>query len=192
MNAFKILLEKFDAILREYNPVNYEKLQEPLSRAEIERYLNCAKIEDEDFRLLLTWKNGFDFSHATCLDSRIFKSGALLSLEDITGMTKASKEIWASSFIPLITDGSGDFILFNNNKDAGYGKLHLYSVGLLFIEDPISCYDSIYSMVETTIAAYEQGIILYNEADDWLETDIGAYWDMAKKYNKSSEYWKLE
>jgi hypothetical protein len=192
MNPFKILLERFDAILREYNPVNYELLQEPLARAEIAHYLKMTGVEDEDFRLLLTWKNGFDFSHGVNSDHRIFKSGGLLSLENITYLSNSCREKWKSSFIPLITDGGGDYVLFNNEKKTGYGKLYLYTAGLSFVEEPISCYDSIYTMVETTIAAYEREIMAYNAADEWMEMDINGYWNIAKKYNKDSEYWKLE
>ena len=45
MNNFKTLLEQFDAALRKYNPVNYTKLQPPLPKKEINRYLTNFELK---------------------------------------------------------------------------------------------------------------------------------------------------
>ena len=51
---------EFDSVLREYNPVNYKKLEEALPKARIEEFMEEFNVEDETYRALYLWKNGAD------------------------------------------------------------------------------------------------------------------------------------
>lgn len=192
MNSFKVLLKKFDSVVKKHNPVNYEKLQKPLYENTISDYLKGLDINDETFRLLFKWKNGFDFTHGDDPRNQIFDFGALLSLERILKLEKLGLDIWKKTFVPIISSGDGDYILFNNKRGENYGKLHLYSAALLFIENPISYYDSIYTMIETTIEAYEKKILVYDPKNNWLNDNVKDFHTLAKRINKRSDYWKLD
>ena len=190
MNSFKLLLEKLDATLRRYNFDNYKKLQPPLPESEINSYLKSLGIKDENFKLLFSWKNGFDFRTEGKTRTQMFDRGALLTLEYILECKNDDKEDWEKTYIPLISTNDGDCLLFNNKKGKDYGKLHLYSVSALFIDNPASFYDSIYTMM--AIKAYERKILVYSSNDNWLYEDFEEFHRLAKKYNKLSDFWKLD
>ncbi len=183
------LIKDFDDTLRKYNRQNYLKLQPSLPNDKIELYLKEIKVVNEDFRALVRWKNGFDFSDGEDLTYQLFDCGALLSMEHMYKLTMGDSNLWAKNFIPLITDGSGDFLLFNNSKKHGYGKLHLYSVSRLFIDSPISYYDSIATMLKTTIEAYQTKALKYDSGDAWLNQEFQLYRTIAIKHNPKSQYW---
>ena len=194
MNSFKLLLEKFDVTLRKYNLPNYEKLYPPLSDKEIDTRLNELGINDKNFKSLFTWKNGYDPDQNVNVLCQVFEFGALLSLDAIKDTVNANKNDarWDNQLlIPLVTDSTGQYILFNNEPGNDYGKLYLYSASLLVAIETIGYYDSISAMIETTIEAYEQGIQKYDEVEDWLDTDIKGYRKIATKYNVHSKYWAL-
>ena len=192
MNSFKLLLEKFDVTLRKYNLDNYKKLQPPLPENEIDNYLNELGVKDENFKLLFCWKNGFDFRTEGKTRTQMFNFGTLLTLQYILEYKNDDPDFWEKTYIPLISTNDGDCLLFNNKKGKDYGKIHLYSPALLFIDNPISCYDSIYTMIETTIKAYEKKILVYDPDDNWLEENVKEFHILAKKYNQLSDYWKLD
>jgi hypothetical protein len=98
---------------------------------------------------------------------------------------------WEKKFISIVINGSGDAILFNNEKGKDNGKLHLYSVPLFFTDEPISIYDSIESMVKTTIQAYEQKVFVYDEKEEFLDIDFDKFNKLAIEMNPNSEYWKV-
>jgi len=183
------LLNKYDDTLRNYNPSNYEKLQAPLSVEKIEEHLHNFGVDDENLKALFHWKNGFEGENS---GDRIFKKGGLLSMEYILKLSSLSlsEDLWKDTFIPLVSEGGGDYLLFNKEKGPDYGKLHLYCVSLLYIDEPISYYDSIYSMIKTTIDAYEEKVLIFDELNgSRLKYDIDAFNSIAKKNNKHSDFW---
>src|SRR5438876_662246 len=124
MNSFKLLLEKFDMTLRKYNLSNYEKLYAPLQDKEIDIRLNELYIKNEDFKTLFAWKNGYDPDHNVNILCQVFELGTLLSLDAIISTVSANKNNsrWDNQLlIPLITDSTGEYILFNNEQGNDYG-----------------------------------------------------------------------
>ena len=98
-------------------------------------------------------------------------------------------EVWPDdSYIPLINDGCGSFIMFNNKPGIDYGKLCLHSPSLSFVE-PITYYDSVYTMIETTIEAYKQNVFVYDSPNDFVDQDIDRFHEIGKEFNKNSKYW---
>ena len=194
MSNLNNLLNEFDIVLRKHNYNNYKKLLSPLEEQDISIYLDKLDINDAQFNELFQWKNGFDIHNSINLRCQIFEYDFLLSIQSIIETTTSYRlmSVWENKFIPLLTDTTGQFILFNNEKGINYGKLYLYSVGLTFIEEPVSQYDSIYSLIETTIHAYEYGVFQYNDKQDWLDIDIKKFNELGKKFNNKSDYWNLE
>ncbi|MDP4252840.1 MAG: hypothetical protein Q8938_02450, partial [Bacteroidota bacterium] len=62
MKDMKILLAELDSILREKNPENYKKLQDPLPEKEVSERMKALGVEDQAFKDLFLWKNGVDIS----------------------------------------------------------------------------------------------------------------------------------
>ena len=174
MGKFKMLLEEFDNVLKEFNQFNYNQLQPPLADKEIERYLKSIDIEDEDVFSLYKWKNGI--ANGTG-NSMIFKfETTMLSLENVVKFKNSNNlEIENPNGFIMLFDNEEDCFLFNTNRGKDYGKLHLYSVPLLSIENPLPYFDSLSTMFETTILQYKKKALVYNIEEKFLDSnnDIG-------------------
>jgi hypothetical protein len=194
MSELQELIIQFDSTLKKYNFINYKKLYDPLSSELLSIELNKLNIDDLNFKIMYQWKNGYDPDSNFGESCDIFDFGTLLSLEAINSCTANNNSItrlWDNYFIPLITDTTGQYILFNNRKqNRDYGKLFLYSVSILGI-NPISYFDSIFTMINTTIKAYEANILSYDPDENWLNMNVDDFKIIAKKHNPRSDYWKL-
>lgn len=193
MKPLELLLNEFDEILRKYNPVNYERLYPPLVESELDTLLKKLKIKNEDFTTLYKWKNGFNFTIDSYICFDIFFNGTLLSLdlvqEDILFNQKHGT--WRNSLIPLIGNDEREWLLFDNRKGKDYEKIFFYSPSIPSAAiRPIKCYDSLCSLVKTTIEAYRKGILIYDKHEDWLKRDVFKYYELARDLNPNSEYWK--
>jgi hypothetical protein len=193
MNALNILLERFGATLKEFNPVNFSRLYPPLPSDRITGLLKQFDCEDEDMRILFSWKGGFDpalNANTRCMifDFRSF----LCSLDSMVYLLEDNKTDprWEGPYLPLLRDDTGQFLIFNNGFGENRGKIHLYSSSLGFINDPISYYDSIPAMIETTLLSYEQEAFIYDDTEDRLKIDRRKYAKIAKEINRKSAYWE--
>ena len=192
MDSINSLFAEFDDILKKYNTDNYRKLNSPLPGQKIDPYLKEFKISDSNFKLFYSWKNGNDLDDISRESCQIFNFGSLVSLDSVSKFIKRSDLYWDHFFIPIIATGDGDYLLYNNNeKEDDYGRLHLFSPSLLFIEEPISYYDSIFAMLKTTTEAYKQSALSYNSMENWLDINIDKYYEIAKRINIDSKYWTL-
>lgn len=191
MKTFLELIEELDKILKISNAFNYQKLYPGVAVVEIDYYFHKLGIEDEYLRSLYSWKGGYNPDKVPGDLCQIMEFDVFLSMEAITGHIEANKthESWEDKFIPLVTDTTGQFILFNTEESDDYGKLYLYSTSLL-IQKPISYYDSIYKMIETVIEEYKQGALVYDRQQDWLNCDIKKIRNIAGKINIKSDYWR--
>ncbi|MDP4256544.1 MAG: hypothetical protein Q8938_21285, partial [Bacteroidota bacterium] len=119
----------------------------------------------------------------------LFVFGVLFSME---GVAEYAEFDPGSPFIPLIGDVTGDMLLFNNSRDGDRGKLHIYSVSLLSIDEPYTYFDSINTMAETTIRAYKEGALSIDRRDGRLAVDTDRHRKIAAKMNPGSAFWKLK
>lgn len=191
MKLFKTLLDEFDKILKEKNLPNYEKLAKPLPVIEIDQYFEKLNIRNQDLHLLYEWKNGFDASRPGRCDITDF--GPFLSLESMVKYIELNlnEDIWPHTYIPIINDFSGSFIMLNSQSGVNDEKLYLYSPSLLFVE-PITYYDSVYAMLETTIESYNRNVFVYNPINDFLDINMIEFRKIGKAINKKSKYWSIE
>ena len=179
-------------ILLEYNKVNYKKLLKNVSSKEVDYYLNLLQVENPEFKLLVEHIGGNSINEIIENECQIFQFGSILSLEEMVEHTNMIEPLWIKTFIPMVANGDGEYLLFNNDiGEKNFGKLHLYSPSLLFVNDPISYYDSIFCMILTTIQAYKKGFLKYDVDEDWLDHDMDGLFQIAKNINKDSDYWKL-
>ena len=185
MQTIKSLLVELDAVLKQYNTPEYKKLQPPLPDSDIDKFLQEIGIHDENIKALFQWKNG-EKEDSYC---QMMNYGGMQSLEIIKEWRMIDRP-FDQFLIEIITDNGEESLLFNNKKGPYYGMIYIYSIGLLYIEHPISYFDSLTSMIKTTIEAYKTKAFKYDKEDNWLDIDFKKYSVIAKKYNKKSAYWK--
>jgi hypothetical protein len=195
MTSFELLLNEFDLALRKYNPVNYARLYPPLAELELEASLKNLKINNEDFGTLYKWKNGFDFNLNIFISCQIFDRGTLLSMSLVRQevLLNQEEDTWKKTFIPFIANATGEYLLFNNEMGKDYEKIFFYSPSISSAAlKPVSCYDSLALLIETTINAYKNNIFEYEEKRDRLKRDVYKYFELAKAKNSKSDFWKSE
>jgi hypothetical protein len=193
MEPFNVLLARLDSVLKKFNPVNYERLYPPLPPERLSAVFGQLECDDEDMRTLFSWKGGFDPELNPKQRCMIFDFNSYLCSPDSMVYLLEDNEDdprWVGPYLPLLRDDTGQFLIFNNTPGKEHGKIHLYSSSLGFIDEPISYYDSIPAMIETTIQAYEQGALVYDDAKDWLRKDRQKLAGISKAINRQSEYWK--
>ncbi len=184
MTETKLLLKELDSVLRKYNMSEYLKLQPPLSDEEIDKYFEEFGIADEDLKALFQWKNG-EQVESYC---QLMDNGGIQSLQEIKNYLSFDKP-YDSDLLEIISDNGEEALLFNKRKGPHYGKLYFYSVPCLYIEHPISYFDSINAMLQTTIEAYKEGVYQYDSEERWLNIDLKKFAVIAKKINPNSRYW---
>lgn len=194
MKSLELLLTELDEVLRNNNPVNYERLYPPLTELNLEVVLRNLKIKSEDFRTLYEWKNGFDFTTDSYICFDIFFNGTLLSLdlvqEDVLFNEKEGR--WRDTLIPLIGNDEREWLLFDNRKGKDYEKLFFYSPSIPSAAiKPVTCYDSILAMVDTTIAAYRNGIVQCDPDENCLNFNVDRYFALARERNPKSQFWMM-
>jgi len=91
MSSFKLLIEKFDAILKQYNLPNYKKLYPSLDESEINGKLKKLNVMDEDFKTLYLWKNGYDAFLNFGELCQIFDRDTFLPLDTVIGIVSTNK-----------------------------------------------------------------------------------------------------
>ena len=187
------IIEKFDFILQKNNMPNYKKLNPPLIKNQVSQILENLKITDNNFIALYLWKNGSDLNKSLGNLCWIVKFGTIMPLEEVYETYVSNNTIdgrWDSPWlIPFITDTTGQYLLFNNEKGPNFGKIYLYSASLLDAIDTIIYYDSLKNLFQTTIEAYIMGSISY-EPNGNLQINSTEYKKIATSLNPLSDYWK--
>ncbi|MFT3748121.1 MAG: hypothetical protein QM768_07380 [Agriterribacter sp.] len=183
--SFKKLLAEFDSVLKEFNPLEYNKLLAPFSPKETElKLINELGINDSNFKDFFSWKNGEE-EDSYC---EIMEYGGPMSIDAIKE-TISNYFHFEPMLIPFISEGE-QMLLFNKKNGRNYGKIYLYSVPELYIEHPISYYDSFESMISTTITAYKKKIYSYDFSKKKLRYDYDELHRHIKEMNPNSEFWK--
>ncbi len=183
MKNFEALLHDFEEILKKYNKVSYNKLQPALAEADIRILLQKVGIDDENVYTLYKWRNGVETSNLS--DSMIFQFAcSMLSLDEVNYYYKNNlPEHDEDGLVTLFESPYGEVFLFNTNKGGDYGKIHLYSVSLLLIENPRTYYDSLSTMIETTINLYLKSGLIYDEKENFLDEDTAINIEIYEQYN---------
>lgn len=182
------MLIEFEAVLKQYNPEGLESLEAPLLQKERESLFHELGVNDSDLREIFSWRNGcaedkveytpmFEFSMVLCKLEDIVK----YKKENIFGVTEIDSLL-------LVFANQEEGFLFNYKKSEDYGRIHLYSVPLLSIDEPLPYYDSLTSMIKTHIEYYRLGILSYRQLNSYLEMDIDAGFDIYNKYNPISRF----
>lgn len=155
----------------------------PLSSDEVKEKLYGLGIRDDDFIAFYNWKNG-QREDSYC---EMIEYGGPFSIEEIYEAI-AGYHNYDPMLVPLISEGE-QMLLFNKKPGNNYGKIYFYSVPQLYSDFPISYYDSITSMIETTIVAYKKGLYIYDFNRNKLRFDYYKLHDFIKSMNPQSKFW---
>lgn len=187
MSIAKHLVE-FEEQLRKFNPIEYNKLQDPISDVDIEKYLQEIIFDHPEILALYHWKNGAKPND----DCRIMIFGAFLPLENLVQKHKLDRDNspYDKDLIVIVDDIEEKLLINSKNSSSHFGKIYLYSVPSLYIDFPISIYDSLDTMIETNIVAYKKKIFIYNYQNATFNYDFSQYSKIAKELNRESMFWR--
>ncbi len=184
------LLQELDIVLRKVNNRNYLKLQAPLSESELDIMFGRLNIQDPDLRKFYQWKNGFNVRSGLGVLDQIFDFGVPMPLDVLmNSIDQGFRD--NKNLIGIVGDCSGDFLLYNRQIGDDFGKIHIESTSLLFIDNNPVIYDSVLKLVETTLAAYKEGALYFLDNKPFLEQDLDKYGKIARVINKHSDFWFL-
>jgi hypothetical protein len=189
MSRFEEKLSAFAEILLEKNPDSFVLYQPALTTKEVELSFNEMNVTDTNLLALYNWRNGIQ-QFESLNKEKIFEFGNLISLDIVKDMYSRIDDFYdfdSKELIPIIGNSAGDVLFFNNNRGKDYGKIHLYCVSLLYIENPVSIFDSLDLMIEMHIYLYKEGLMFYDKTGFGILYD--QYLDVGRKLNINSEYW---
>lgn len=180
------MLFEFDRELQENNHLEYQKLQPPLSEIEIRRHLRTVALDDTDLLDLYMWKNGARSEHSC----RIIKEGVFLPLEEFVNNVQDDENDYDPALFTLVDDVEEKFLINAKRDSVHFGKIYLYSIPALYIDFPISIYDSGAALIETNTLAYKKGICKYDLSTRSMTCNNKRFKELAREINKQSMYWK--
>jgi len=194
MQVDKNILNEFDSTMKAYCFPMYERLIQPLEPGEIINIFNTLGLSDPVLLELYKWRNGIPNQEDLPTNAfRIFPFGVFPPLNDVLQFQElgVSEECWKKSLISIVASYSGDFLLYESSrKSENYGMLFLYSPNLGYVEDVISYYDSVETMLLTIIQCFYEDALNYINIESGLNIDWDMYFEISSKLNPKSDYWK--
>lgn len=173
-------LERINApVLKYFNP--------GLSEREVMTLFKATNLTaTEDLKALYQRRNGMAYQNIPSGKLSFGVNGGFFPLDTSIEMYQQHFREQFPFFFPIFWDDS--FLISLDSKSADYGKVFIYSPSLLILE-PQSCFDSLAGMIKTFSKCFETGIFGYDDEEFFTSTG-DRYWDVMKKMNPNSEYWK--
>ena len=100
---------------------------------------------------------------------------------------------WEKKYFPLFESGIGDYYLMDLDPDSSnYKMIMFYSPATPYFQGVISFSDSLQKLIETIVECYERNIYFFEEfeGDKVFVTIPGTSFELWKKNNPKSEYWR--
>lgn len=184
-------LEKLEQILIKAG-VDVTLLFNPgIERATIVELVNEIGLHpNEELIQLFQWHNGVNFHDKPTGRISFTNWGVFLPLSYCIDAYKAQIALYNDYFFlfPFFFD---DTVMIDLDITSNtYGQLYFLCPSLQIIE-PITAYDSLLSMVQTTLNCFEKGLMYY-DSEGFLEIDTSAVSTLSKELNPKSEYWNHE
>ncbi|ATL45728.1 hypothetical protein COR50_00335 [Chitinophaga caeni] len=196
MDEIKKVLQELEFFLRESNSPILAHFQEGISASEISDSFSTMKFPvRDDIMKMYEWKNGVnDLFKKKTGEIELFTSGIMMPLElavSIYALEARVQKSFKKDFFPLFTSGGGDYILMHlDEKKKTYGQLFLYSPSILLSSKPVSIYDSLNTLFQTTLEVYKKRGYYFNEVDKTLEVVYEIEKEVAIEMNPKSEFWR--
>ncbi|PSL19891.1 SMI1/KNR4 family protein [Chitinophaga ginsengisoli] len=155
------VLKKLEHFFVTQQSIAFSLLQDGISRAEIDEIKKALNLSfPPEVYELFEWKNGMrDLSKITIGASLLFRWGAMVPFDQFIEVYHASQKAksYPNHYFPIFTNGGGDYILVNCNKDdAFYGYLYWHSPALYGTELDAR-YTSLSTLLECVLECFEAG-----------------------------------
>lgn len=194
MNKLEESISALDYCLKEYCSSLYQRLLNPLEKEKINKLLQQIGVDDSDLEELYLWKNGIlnDGSLPThSFDYTSFGVIPPLEYAVMIYQMESENDLWSKSLIPIVSSYAGDFLLFESDKNSKtYGMIYLYSPTLGYVYDLVTYFDSLESMISTTVESFRAGAFTYNNKEMVFDvSNQDMQFSIAAELNPRSEYW---
>ncbi len=194
MNKLEKSISALDHCLKKYCEALYQRLLNPLEKEKVKELFQQIGVDDSDLEKLYLWKNGIPYDVSLPTYSFDYTSfGVIPPLEyavEIYQM-ESQNDLWSKSLVPIVCSYAGDFLLYESDKNSQtYGVIYLFSPNLGYVYDLITYFDSLESMILTTVESFKSGVFVYNNNEMVFEVnDRSMQFNIATKLNPRSEYW---
>ncbi|WP_448633976.1 hypothetical protein [Pedobacter panaciterrae] len=192
------LFQILELILKQVHSSLVKKFNHGLSIHEINEMMATQQLTfPQEVYDLFTWKNGFKPSEAhPIIPLHLFPNGIPFTLDEALhcyDLLSITKQCFKPNYFPLFagcSPASNDHILLidlDQNSDS-YRMISLYSPSMFGAADPMTIYDSLSSLLETTISSYDRRAFWI--ADEALVIDSRMFHTIMSDLNPNSEYWQ--
>ena len=159
---------------------------------------NFDGVLPEEVKVLYKWKNGIrpEFARDPIGRQTLFDGGILMTMKEVgrvQGLLGGDEdEGWSRSKIPIFESGGGEYYLLEcDASSATFGRIIIFDIGSVDFERTIGMYDSLGTLFQTVLKAYEDGLFRvgdhgYLEVSDYKELSR-----LKKEFNPQSDYWRL-
>lgn len=192
MKSIDLYIVKLDNCLQKYCKPLYDEFLEPLGDASIKSILDKWNMNDPLLFSIYRWKGGMEYDGTGNADSLSFNLiGTIPSLKYAEQvLAEGQKHMgWRATQFPLICSFSGDFVLYETDKNrSDYQCLYLVSPTMGYVDIQPKYFDSVFSMIDTIVLNFETGVFRYE--DMYLEVDYDLNEINSADMNPDSDYWK--
>lgn len=150
-------------------------------------------IRNTKLQALYSWKNGVKEDGELIIGKFDFFSFGYLrplhvviqSISDLIKHTSIDNLL----LLPIITNGSGDYILYDSDMSSNtFDRLLIYAPSLTLSPTPVPIYESLENCFTSIIECYSKEIYKYN-SKGFLEIDYELEQIISAKHNPSIDYW---
>ncbi len=195
LNSFEKILNHLEQYWIQNNIPIVKKLQPGIEFdvRRLEKFTGHLPLQVNE---LYQWKNGLCENEKDLIGSVwIFQLGFPLRFDDILieqSRQSGEKFGWESTMLPLFESGSGEYYLIDCNLlNESYGQIFYHSIGAIDFDLMISIYDSLFDLYLSILECSKQGIYRYEGEHTTLRTDWGKLFEINKRLNPKSNYWRL-
>jgi len=187
------LMSELNSVLLERHSPILDKLQKGLNSITTRKLLGSFNITNDKLVTLFGWRNGVKdmYNGSKIEEFELFPEAIMLSLEEAINHYKVSIEqkLWEGGLFPMFSNGGGDYLLFDCNKNSvSYEVVLLYAPSLLLNEKPESIYDSIENLIQTVINCFNQKAYKF-DVKGLMDVDYDLKYKISTKLNPNSSYW---
>lgn len=177
------------AILRLDRKVLARSLRKGLAAEAVRSRLSAAGLTSSgEIESLYGWRNGTSTDGVAAVDDiHLFPGFYLLSLEDALANHRAfaSDPRWKAAWLPILTNGGGDFYVLDLSSSADHPVRHFR---IDESEHPIEV-GSLRALLMTVATAFDRGVI-FVDPSGYLEMDDLVFGELAAELNPDIGWWR--
>jgi len=160
--------------------------------------VNFDGVLPDELKVLYKWKNGIkpEFARDPIGRQTLFNGGipmALASVWQVQGLLGGDDDQgWSRSKIPIFESGGGEYYLLDcDASTAEFGRIIFYNPGSVDYELTIGIYDSLVTLFQSVLKAYEDDLFRVGDHGYLEVSDYNKLSRLKKEFNPQSDYWRL-